>query len=235
MSSQNIELVLDIETIKKDLDADFTEYERTYLNQYDSEDGIFADRMALYPHTGEIAAIGAKNIISQKGFVIFQAGKKYKREHQGEQGSYTLYGCSDEKGVLTSFWKIIRSMEKDGFFFNRLITFNGKSFDIPYIFFRSAAQGVEATHSLGLKGHNTFHLDLQEETCFYKKIRKFNLELNAKALGIPYHKNQEYNGKEVWKWFADKNFEKIAHYCFQDVEVAEKIYLVLKKYWKILF
>lgn len=231
MESKTVELVLDIETIKMDLEKDFNEYEREYLTKFDNENEKFEDKMALYPASGKIVAIAGKNIVSGKGFVVFHADNKYKEEMEDEETHLTLYGCVDEKDILETFWNLIKIMEQAGYRFNRLISYNGKSFDVPFLLLRSAANGVKISHSLGTRSHSGFHIDLLEETCFYGKIRKFRLDLIAKMLGIESHKTEDYNGKKVWEWFDAKMYEEIAHYCYQDVELTEKVYLKLKESW----
>jgi DNA polymerase elongation subunit (family B) len=235
MDKKSVELVLDIETVGKDLEKDFSSYEKYQLLKYDTEDESFESKTALYPPTGEIVAIGAKNIISQKGFVVFQAGEQFKEPFQEEKRSCILYGCVDEKEVLETFWSIISAMEKGGYPFNRLITFNGKSFDIPYLLFRSAAHEVAVPHSMGHRGSPGFHTDLLEELSFYRKIRRFKLEILSTALGIPHHRTEDYNGKKVWGWFREGMVEEIAFFCYQDVELIEKVYWKLKKSWNLFF
>lgn len=233
-SPQMIELVLDVETIKMDLENDFSEYEKEYLCKYDSEDYSFEDRMALYPETGKIAAIGGKNILSQKGFVVFQAGAQIKDHFEEEDRNLTLYGCENERELLITFWQIISSMQKNGFHLSRLITFNGKSFDVPFILMRSAANQIPIAHSLGHKEKN-FHIDLLEECRFNRQKRRFSLDIIARTLGLESHRSKEYNGKNVWKWFEESAFDEIAFFCYEDVELTEKIYKILKKNWKIFF
>jgi hypothetical protein len=230
MELKTIELVLDIETIKMDFDKDFTAFEQAYLTKYDKEGEKFTDRMALYPQTGMIVAIGAKNIITGKGFVIYQTPGLPKEERQLDK-NITHYTAENEKEILEIFWSIIRKMEHSGYNFNRLISFNGKSFDVPFILMRSAANGIKCHHTLGYKAQSGFHTDLLEETTFIWKVRKFKLELIAKTLGIPYHKAEDYNGKIVWEWFAAGEYDKIARYNYDDVELTEKIYLRLKDCW----
>ncbi|HCL55484.1 MAG TPA: hypothetical protein DHW82_00525 [Spirochaetia bacterium] len=233
-SEKIVEMVLDIETVKMNLEEDFTDYEKQYLTQFDDEESKFEERMALYPESGKIVSIGCKNIISQKGFVVFHAGEKFKEDMDSEDGSLVLYGCRDEKEILETFWNLIKSMEQAGYKFNRLITFNGKSFDVPFILMRSAVNNVKITHSLGYKGQASFHCDLLEESTFHWKKRKFKLHLVAKTLGIPHHKSEERNGKSVWDWFASGMYEEIASYCYEDVELTEKIYQTLKSSWGTL-
>ena len=235
MQSKSIELVLDIKTIKKNLDQDFTAYQKEYLTQYDEGESRFENKMALYPQTGQIISIGAKNIVNGRGFVIFDAQNQFKENFQDDNRNLTLYGSQNEKEILTVFWNLIASMQKGGFDLNRLITFNGKSFDVPFILYRSAVQQVKITHSLGVKSPGHFHIDLLEEVSFMRKIRKFNLDIIAHSLGVASHRSEDYNNEAVNIWYEEQSFDEIAFYSYDDVELIEKVFHVLKKSWSILY
>lgn len=231
MDPKSIELVLDIETVGLSLEEFFSSYEQHSLKKYDDETSRFEDKMALYPPSAMIVAIGGKNMVSGKGFVFFQAGAEFKEEDEHDK-NLTLYGCYDEKNLLEQFWKTIAAMDQGGYKFQKLVTFNGKSFDLPFLFFRSAVHDIKIIHSLGYKGgHSNFHCDLIEETGFFRKVRKFSLEVIARSLGFNPHRTEDFNGKKVWEWFHEGNFDEIVSFCYQDVELTEKIYQKLKKSW----
>ncbi len=231
MDPKSIELVLDIETVGLSLEEFFSSYEQDSLKKYDDENSHFENKMALYPPSGMIVSIGGKNMVSGKGFVFFQAGDEFKEEDEQDK-NLTLYACYDEKNLLEQFWKTIAAMDQGGYKFQKLVTFNGKSFDLPFLFFRSAVHEVKVIHSLGYKGgHSNFHCDLIEETGFFRKVRKFSLEVIARSLGFNPHRTQNYNGKKIWEWFEEGDFDQIARFCYQDVELTEKIYQKLKKSW----
>lgn len=233
MDHKPIELVLDVETVGLSLEEDFSSYERHSLTKYDEENSKFEDRMALYPQSGVIVAVGGKNMVSGKGFVFFQAGDEFKEPDELDK-NLTLYGCYDEKNLLERFWDTIASMDQGGHKLQKLVTFNGKGFDLPFLFYRSAVHGIKVAHALGHKaGGSSFHCDLLEETGFFRKLRKFSLEVTARSLGIVSHRTEDYNGKKVWEWFDEGDFEQIARYCYQDVELTEQVYKKLKSSWAL--
>jgi len=62
-----------------------------------------------------------------------------------------------EKSALEVFWETVLTYGDD------LLTFNGKSFDVPVILARSALHGIRQTRILQNRRYSTFpHLDLQE-------------------------------------------------------------------------
>ncbi|HOJ50653.1 MAG TPA: ribonuclease H-like domain-containing protein [Spirochaetota bacterium] len=227
----NVEIVIDIETVGKSKD-DFSEYEYEKIEKTLGEEP--EQYFALYPQTGFIVCIACKNIISGKGFVIHINDINYKESDKNNP--FTYYGVPNEREVLSLFWNMIDLMQKDGHNLSRLISFNGKRFDVPFILLRSAANSVNITHSLGYKGGPEFHLDLWEEFSFGRKIRAFSIDIIANMLGLNCHRNNDYNGKLVWEWYNNKEYKKIAELCISDVLLTENIYKTLKNSWgKIIF
>ena len=221
---KNVEIVIDIETVGN-LKDDFSDYEMEKISKtLNSED---ENLFALYPQTGFIVCIACKNIVSEKGFVIHINDIDYKEI----KDNFTYYGVTTEKDLLRVFWNLIELMQRDGSNLSKIISYNGKRFDIPFILLRSVARRVEITHSLGYKGDFDFHIDLWEEFSLGRKIKGFSIEIISKMLGIEYHRSGDFNGKLVWDWYKNKDYLNIAILCIKDVDLTEKIYKALKDTW----
>ena len=98
---------------------------------------------------------------------------------------------------------------------HKIITKNGKMFDIPFICTRSII--TEAKGYSGLLEMN--HFDLQE-------ITKKRVSLSDMATLFSCE-NKSGDGKKAIKLWFDCNYKELIKYCMQDVEVTEQVY---KKY-----
>jgi uncharacterized protein YprB with RNaseH-like and TPR domain len=122
----------------------------------------------------------------------------------------------DEKLLLSDFWDYIRSLNNP-----RLFTFNGDSFDIPYIIHRSLVREVRVEKYL--------HIDLRKTVnsffSSYDKKVKGNLAYWATVLGI---QQKTLDGSHMISLFLDKRYDEIVEHCAEDVAVAHQLYLRCK-------
>lgn len=210
-------VVFDIETVGIDFDKDLDDHQRDYLIKYaKSEDEIKATKegLGLHPVTGFIVTIALYNPDSGKGRVYFHSGTNEKIEYE-EDGIF--YKSGDEKEVLEWFWEDIRKCKK-------YITFNGRSFDIPFIRLRSAILGIKCSIELMTPRWNgTAHIDLLEELTFQGTTKRFTLDFYCKAFGIKSPKGS-MSGYEVPKYFKEGKGLDIARYCVGDVIATGDLY-----------
>ena len=85
--------------------------------------------MGFSPLTGQIVAIGAYNPESKKGAVYYQAPETTPQERR--EGEIQYIRISDEKALLERFWGAAAH-------YRQFVTFNGRSFDAPFLIIRSA-------------------------------------------------------------------------------------------------
>ena len=86
-----------------------------------------------------------------------------------------------------------------------LVTFNGRGFDVPFLYLRSAVLNVPIARKdwLGYRYATEPHCDLAEQLTFYGvsgrdgAARKFNLDFYCKAFGIESPKAQGVTGMDV--------------------------------------
>jgi len=125
----------------------------------------------------------------------------------------------DEKQMLETFWKGIAA-------YDRIITFNGRGFDAPFLLQRSVIHGVRASRDLmpsryyGLKSH----YDLLEVLTFFGASRRFNLETWAEATGALNPKEQGITGAEVADYWREGRIAEIAAYNLRDVLATWQLY-----------
>lgn len=210
-------VVFDIETLGFPLDS-FDEKQQEYLLKFaktEEERTEAIQKLALTPLTGHIIAIGMLNPESQHGKVLFESATT--DSFTSEDGKVEFVSASEHE-MLEEFWKTITH-------FDQFITFNGRSFDCPFIMLRSAILGVKPTRNLlpYRYGHNE-HCDLLEQLTFYNAFRKFNLDFYCKSFGIKSPKSEGITGLDLGPLFEAGRFREIAEYCLGDVKATAELF-----------
>jgi len=131
--------------------------------------------MSLTPLTARTVAIAMLNPSTQRGKVWY--------EHPGAAPGKTGDGHLEvvpatEEEMLAGFWSAVAR-------YQRLITFNGRSFDCPFLMLRSALLGVAPSRNLmPYRFSAREHCDLLDQLTFYGAVRKFSLESYCRGFGI---------------------------------------------------
>jgi hypothetical protein len=210
-------VVFDIETLALPLDA-FDEIQQEYLLKFadtDEKRELELQKLNLSALTAQIIAIGMINPESMGGKVFFQSDKKEKFLSEDNKVEFI---SGDEKEILQLFWDTIQH-------YDRYITFNGRSFDNPFLMMRSALAGVVPTKNLMPYRYDAKeHCDLLEQLTFYGVTRKYNLDFYCKAFGIKSPKSEGITGLDLGPLYREGNFHKIAEYCIGDVIATAKLF-----------
>ncbi len=216
-------VVVDIETIGFDFEK-YDQKSQNYLLKYSQtkeEEEKVKNSLALSPLTGEVVTIGMLNPETQKGYVLFQTNGT-KIEKFEENG--IIFEAGNEKGILEKFWEIIKTYEQ-------VITFNGRSFDVPFLMMRSAINKVRVSKNLmGYRFDYKSHCDLLEQLTFYGATRRFNLEFYTKSFGIKSPKEEGIEGSMVKDFYKEKKYLEIARYCARDIVATKELYEYWEKY-----
>lgn len=183
---------------------------------------------SLWPFTAQVVCVCMINPDSDKGKVIFLADDY--DEHAGAQGDMEFMPCADEVELLTAFWDAARH-------FDKVVTFNGRGFDIPFMYLRSAVLNVPITKRnwLGYRFSTEPHCDLADQLTFYSAggrdgaARRFNLDFYCKAFGIPSPKGGGVTGMDISDLMQEGRFREIAEYCVRDVEATVALYRIWKE------
>jgi 3'-5' exonuclease len=226
-------LVFDIETSAQPLE-NFDDVQQEYLFR-DAEKLPELERanrraelqrqFSLWPLTANVVCIAMLNAESCRGQVLFTAEDFEPDEGQGSAVEFVP--CADETELLTAFWDVARH-------YDSIITFNGRGFDVPFIYLRSALLNVPITKKnwLGYRFQTEPHCDLAEQLTFYSvsgrdgAARKFNLDFYCKAFGIESPKSHGVTGMDVTDMLAEKRFREIAEYCLRDVRATVSLYQI---------
>ncbi len=210
-------IIFDIETLGFPLES-FDNETRTYLLRFaDTEEKIEDVRknLNLHPLTAQILCVALYNPDTQKGRVFFQSDTK-EEYYSNDQRCHFISGSEAE--ILQHFWEVIPR-------YDQFITFNGRSFDCPFLMLRSAKLGVQTTRNLmPYRYDSEIHCDLLDQLTYYQVTRRFSLDFYCKSFGIESPKMKGITGLDMRNLFEEKRFRNIAEYCFGDVIATAELY-----------
>ena len=227
-------LVFDIETSSLPLEQ-FDEGQQEYLFrecQKIADETARATRHAeirqqfnLWPFTAQVVCIAMLNAETARGKVLFTADDF--DDEGAEPGPVEFVPCVDEVELLGQFWDLAQRFET-------VVTFNGRGFDVPFIYLRSALLNVPITRKdwLGYRYQTDPHCDLAEQLTFYGvsgregAARRFNLDFYCKAFGIESPKSHGVTGMDVNTLMAEGRYRDIAEYCLRDVKATVQLYQI---------
>jgi len=217
-------LVFDIETIGVDFESlDAKSQELLLANvETDAQRQLVRDGMGLSPLTGRVVAIGILNPETDKGAVYYQ---KQKDEVEEEVDGNLAVPCADEKEILKRFWESASH-------YDQFITFNGHSFDCPFLAIRSAVNKIKPSVNLiQNRYYDRPHIDIYDKLTNYGAMRfKGSLHLWCQAFGIESPKDKGVTGHDVTRLFKEEKCRDIALYCVRDITSTAKLYSYWEKY-----
>jgi DNA polymerase elongation subunit (family B) len=225
-------LIFDIETAGKDWDAipESTQYSLTkWIGQKpvsdDEKDRLSAqaqEKLGLSPFTGEVISLAMYDLERKTGAVYFAADDSVTDYVDGDW----KYKVRTEKQLLEDFWETARS-------YNVFVTFNGRSFDVPFLLHRSLMLDVRPTVELTGQRYidrqnPPYHVDLLDEFSFYGAMqRRPSLQLLCDSYNISYEKDG-VGGEDITEFFVNKRFRDIAEKNAADVTAT----VLLFEKWK---
>jgi DNA polymerase elongation subunit (family B) len=216
-------LILDIETVGKDfesLDKPTQEYLLRYAETEGEKEEI-KDRLSFYPITAEIVTIGLLDPDTNTGFAFFQnVGDPLLPFEENK----VRYETGTEVEILEKFWNVIKD-------YSKIITFNGRGFDCPFILIRSAVHRIRPTKDLMPNRYSDIHIDLLDQLTFFgASRRRFNLDMWCRVFGIKSPKEGGITGYEVKDLFKAGRYIDIAKYCVGDLRATKELFTYWEKY-----
>ncbi len=173
--------------------------------------------LSLYPFTAKVVAIGIYDVDKKKSFVYYE---NEKEEEWFSEDKNTHYKGLSEKEILESFWRIVEVAD-------RVVTFNGRMFDAPFLMLRSAMLKTKPSRNLITNRYDkTFHIDLLDQFTFYGLTRKFNLDFYCNAFGIKSPKSKGVSGMEVKTLYEAGKVKEIAAYCGDDIYATYQLFRI---------
>ncbi len=226
-------IILDIETVGFELD-NLAESQQEFLLRYaekEQDEKLREEKiddaeryLSLYPFTAKVISIGLLNSETEGSLVLYT---NTKNEESFVEEKNIKYVGKSEIEILKLFWSYISKTDK-------VITFNGRNFDIPFLMLRSAMLNVTPSINLIHNRYNiTHHIDLLDQFTFYGISRKFNLDFYCHAFGILSPKSKGISGMEVKELYKAGKVKDIAVYCGEDIRATYKLYKIWDEYLNI--
>ena len=183
---------------------------------------------SLWPLTAQVISVAMLNADTQRGQVLFLADDY--EEDAGESGAVEFVPFAEEGELLAAFWDAAKH-------YQQIATFNGRGFDVPFLYLRSAVLNVPISRKdwLGYRFAVEPHCDLAEQLTFYNvsgrdgAARRFNLDFYCKAFGIPSPKAYGVSGMDVSDLVKEGRFREIADYCLRDVVATVQLFHLWKE------
>jgi uncharacterized protein YprB with RNaseH-like and TPR domain len=244
-------ILFDIETVRINKFEELDESRQEYLlrsTKSDDEKEQAKKNINLYPYTAEIVCIAVINVDERKAGIFYRTDRTEKWSLSNENDEAVIKGidessvdlwlqnlcknkklmkadfvpCENEEKILGNFWEVIQ-------FYDQFITFNGRSFDCPFVHHRSALKKVAPTRNLitpRFKGSNP-HCDLLDELTYSGTTRRFNLDFYCQSFGIESPKSHGVCGYDMNEMYYDEHrYEDIAKYCLGDVVATSELFSV---------
>jgi uncharacterized protein YprB with RNaseH-like and TPR domain len=228
-----MDIVFDIETAGVDFEM-LSESQREFILRYaekEKDEEIRNEKIAdakrylsLYPFTASVVAIGLLRTDTASSLVLYESAGR--EEWENKEKSIKYMGVTETE-MLNLFWDYAAKAE-------RVITFNGRQFDVPFLILRSAMKGIKPTRKLlGGKYSTKTHIDLLEEFTFHGLVRKFNLDFYCRAFGIDSPKGHGITGMDVRELYKAGRIKDIAIYCGDDVRATFELFKIWDNYLNI--
>ncbi len=216
-------IVIDIETVGLPWDR-WDEESRQYLlgrsGPEPDEDDV-RDKLGLSGLTGKIIAIGMMNPDTGNGGIYYEIPDCEDEIIPIEEGEVVFRGGSEEQ-ILRMFWSDIAK-------YSLWVTYNGKSFDIPFLMHRSIILGIRPSKNLDTARFRIKpHCDLMEVLSFFGATRPYSLSFWCRTLGIADPKEKGIEGSAIGKYYEEGKHIDIARYCMRDVAATVELFRIVE-------
>lgn len=172
------------------------------------------DRMRFAPFTAKILSLAMLNPETERGKVWYEHPQG---DPWGSAGGNIECIPASEHVMLREFWRALKR-------YRRLITFNGRSFDCPFLMLRSAILGIPPSRNLMTYRFSAgVHCDLLDQLTFYGATRKFTLETYCRGFGIA----RPWDGRgrpEIALLAGEGRYREIAEHAALTVTATAALY-----------
>lgn len=148
--------------------------------------------------------------------------------YDGKQAeSMVISDLKDEKALIQWFWdKIVEHNPQ------KLVTFNGKTFDVPIMVRRTAFYRIPPIKNfLSLDRYPECHLDVGEKLSQY-----YPANMKKRSFYVDYYtiskEEDENDGSEIRQLFLDGKTLEIVRKCEKDVKTTYGIYDLFKPFFR---
>ncbi len=224
-------IVFDIETVGLPWDT-WSEATREYLvgrSGAGAGEESTKERLGLSAPTGKVVAIAMMNPDTGRGGVYYEApGGDAEGGVVEEEG--IRFECGTEEEIIRRFWRDIGN-------YDQWITYNGRTFDIPFLTQRSIILGIKPSRTLDAPRYRLKpHCDLMDVLSFFGATRPFSLSFWCGTMGIEDPKGKGVDGSAIGDLYANGRHLEIARYCLRDVEATAELFrLVEERYLSLRY
>lgn len=174
-------------------------------------------RLSFSPFTASIISLAVYDVERKTGAVY------YVSETSGDAFTVDDFTFKErtEKEILEDFWE--GTLSYDAF-----VTFNGRSFTLPFLYHRSIVHKVRPTVDIAKERYVTkqtlpYHIDLLDEFSLHGAMaHRPSLQLLCGAYGI--ENASLLGGEEIENAFVAGRFRTIAEKNMGDVQAIEQLY-----------
>lgn len=197
--------------------ADFSEQEKHKKTEY------IKSNLAFSPFTASIISLAVYDVERRAGSVYFVSDTP---DDSFSVDDYT-FKQRNEAQILEDFWEGAKS-------YDTFVSFNGRSFLMPFLHHRSVMNKVKPTVEIARQRFLTrqampYHVDLMDELSLYGGMKhRPSLHLMCGAYNID--NTSLLGGEEIAEAFADKRFRYIAEKNMGDVQAITELYKKWKEY-----
>lgn len=230
--------VLDIETIPRDLRGEprkIQEYvwERALRREADAGTEVGLDDYLAAAADPALAAVRDRverymTLRPEFGHVVcIGMGHDARGRGDLETKALTARSVADERGILESFWDVVKA-RRDWCF----ITYNGLAFDLPFLLRRSIYLGLTPTTGLPLRPFALdSHFDVMRVLSNWERGDAVRLDIVAELLGLS-KSPPGMDGSQVLGLWRAGRVEEIEAYCLGDVRLVYEIFLRIEAFFR---
>ena len=127
----------------------------------------------------------------------------------------------NEKELLEKFWSLMGNLQPE-----KIVTFNGYGFDVPFLLVRSRLNNVKPTININLnkwQNETSNHFDCMVFFSQYGVFINVAQAIICKMLGINVP-SDIISGTQIEECYKRKDWRPIIHRCEQDLIMTEKLY-----------
>ena len=230
--------VLDIETIPRDLRGEprkIQEYvwERALRREADAGIEVGLDDYLAAADAPALAAVRDRverymTLRPEFGHVVcIGMGHDARGRGDLETKALTARSVADERGILESFWDVVKA-RRDWCF----ITYNGLAFDLPFLLRRSIYLGLTPTTGLPLRPFALdSHFDVMRVLSNWERGDAVRLDIVAELLGLS-KSPPGMDGSQVLGLWRAGRVEEIEAYCLGDVRLVYEVFLRIEGFFR---
>jgi len=233
-----VNFVLDIETIPRDLRGEprkIQEYvwERALRREADAGTEVGLDDYLAAAADPALAAVRDRverymTLRPEFGHVVcIGMGHDARGRGDLETKALTARSVADERGILESFWDVVKA-RRDWCF----ITYNGLAFDLPFLLRRSIYLGLTPTTGLPLRPFALdSHFDVMRVLSNWERGDAVRLDIVAELLGLS-KSPPGMDGSQVLGLWRAGRVEEIEAYCLGDVRLVYEVFLRIDAFFR---